>query len=110
MSGGAINQPFVGLYSEMNQNQGEPSIDISLTEFNSGFTLYVFDTSLAHNASSGEYSKYQDGRAEVLLTFTKDTGHNIVVLAFLEYERMYTIDEFRNCMIDETPNNGGNSS
>ena len=64
---------------------------ISFPDFDSGYTIYAFDTSPGHDASLVPYGKMGTGNCELMIHFSKPATDNVVVLVMLEYERKFTM-------------------
>jgi len=84
---------YYGLFKEMGQNMGECQIGpIDFSDFDAGFTLYVFDTSPGHTASNIEYSKSGTGNCELMIHFKQTPlTDNVVVMVMMEFERKFIL-------------------
>ncbi len=85
-------QPYYGLFKELGQGLGDVQAGpIDFLDYDSGYTIYAFDTSPGHDASAIPYGKMGTGNCELMIHFSKAASVNVVVLIMLEYERKFTM-------------------
>ena len=87
---------YYGLFKELGQTTGDCELGpITYEDYDAGHTLYVFDTSPEHTASSPiGYGKIGSGSCELMIHF-KETplNDNIVVLIMMEFERKFVLQK-----------------
>ncbi len=86
---------YYGLFKELGQTTGDCQFGpVTYNEFDAGYTLYAFDTSPDHTASSIQYGRAGSGACELMIHF-KETPlrSNIVVLVMMEFERKFTLQK-----------------
>ncbi len=86
------SQPYYSLFKELGQGLGDVQVGpINYQDYDSGYSIYAFDTSPGHDSSVVPYGKIGTGNCELMIHFSKPVSDNVVVLAMLEYERKFTM-------------------
>jgi hypothetical protein len=97
------NRHFVNAYMNMfsgsgKENQDEGN-DIERTEFDKGFTLYVYDLT-PDLSESDSFNLTRSGNVRLEMKFADALPHTISIVTFAEFENIIEVDRNRNVVTD----------
>src|SRR5271154_682620 len=77
-----------------NVRNGDTGIDITRSDFNSGYSFFSFDLTPDMNSQCSSINQLENkGSLRLDLTFAKPLENSITIIFFFEYESLLTIDK-----------------
>lgn len=95
-------RPYVDMYEALSLGNSDRSIDISYSQFKSGWTLFVIPLTSTMDDSCG-FELLRSGTTSVRITFNKEVPNGGIEMIILgEFDQMLMIDYNRHIVTDST--------
>ena len=91
---------YLSLFTDLGRYHGAQNINISYSEYKSGYTLFAFDLTPDYDASADHVSIAKNENLTIDLKFSVALPETVSLVIYSEYRNTIEIDKSRNVFTD----------